>query len=609
MKKLLLGLLCLMMSLTGCSSDEVTYDPKNYVDYVTTEYSTLNYLTSWSAATFRVTANCIDGLMEYDKYGQIVPALAKEVIYNEDYSVWTFKLREGVMWYTSEKEEYAEVTADDFVYAAQYVLDPINTSYNINSYKGVIEGATEYYDALSKGQEADFSKVGVKALDKYTVEYTMANGKGTPYFDSASTYPAYNPINRQFAESLNKNDLGASTFGVDKDHILYCGPYILTECTLEQEKLFERNENYWDLEKATFETVKVLFFKDAEAVYEGFKRGLVSYTPLLSTTAVKLYNEQDPHLIQLDLLPTCRVLALNNQNMYSEDANKAMENLNFRKSLFYGIDRTMYNEVDNPLNPEISEGHSFSGTDFVYTSNGTDYTQLGGLAKYHEGTNYDMDLALDYKQKAMNELQAQGVNFPIHLIYQHAAGNETEANKARMLQEAIEALGTDYVKVEIKEYTNSGEMRTSGEYAIAIASWTPDWGDPVNNLTCLTSYSGTVNSYTDITTSGSSHWLYPEYDSLVAAADQITNKDDRYLAMANAEAWMLDNAYIIPLTQMGGTYQLTSVNNYSKVHTGVGVDQLKWKGIEATDHMITAEENAAYKAAWETERAKVLAGQ
>ena len=118
-----------------------------------------------------------------------------------------------------------------------------------------------------------------------------------------------------------------------------------------------------------------------------------------------------------------------------------------------------------------------------------------------------------------------------------------------------------------------------------------------------------MNSYTDITTSGSSHWLYPEYDSLVAAADQITNKDDRYLAMANAEAWMLDNAYIIPLTQMGGTYQLTSVNNYSKVHTGVGVDQLKWKGIEATDHMITAEENAAYKAAWETERAKVLAGQ
>lgn len=596
-----------MMTLTGCSSDEVTYDPNNYVDYITTEYSTLNYLTSWSAATFRITANCIDGLMEYDKYGQIVGALAEEVTHNEDYSVWTFKLREGVYWYTSEKEEYAEVTSDDFVYAAEYILDPINGSYNVNSYKGVIEGATEYYDALNNGQTADFSTVGVKALDKYTVEYTMADGKGTPYFDSAVTYPAYNPVNREFVSTLSLNDLGAPNFGVDKDSILYCGPYILTECTLEQEKLFERNENYWDIDSVTFETVKVLYFKDQESIYEAFNRGLVSHTPLLSTTAVKLSNEESPYLIQTDLQPSCRVLSLNNQNMYSEDANTAMENLNFRKSLFYGIDRTLYNEVENPINPEISEGHGFSGTDFVYTSDGTDYTQLGGLAKYHDGTNYDMDLALEYKEKAIEELTAQGVTFPITLIYQHQSGNETEANKATMLKEAIEALGTEYVTVEIKEYTNSSEMRASGEYAIAISGWTPDWGDPVNNLTCLKSYSGTVNSYENITVSGSSHWLYEEYDAMVEAADLITDKDERYLAMANAEAWLLDNAYIIPLYQSGGTFELTTINNYSKVHTGVGVDQFKWKGIEATDHIVTTEENQAYKEAWETERAKVLA--
>jgi len=613
MKKLLLGLLAMLMTLTGCSSKttefDAEYDPKNYVDYITTEYSTLNYLTSWSAATFRISANVIDGLTEYNKYGQIVGALAKEVRHNDNYSVWTFKLREGVKWYTSSKEEYAEVTADDFVYAAEYILNPINGSYNVNSYKGVIEGATEYYEALSKGQTADFSTVGVKALDKYTVEYTMADGKGTPYFDSAATYPAYNPVNRQFVESLTKNDLGAPNFGIDKDHLLYCGPYILTECTLEQEKLFEKNENYWDVDNATFDTVKVLYFKDQEAVYEGFKRGLVSYTPLLSSTAVKLNNEKSPYLIQLDLQPTCGVILLNNQNMYSEDANTAMENINFRKSLFYGIDRTMYNEVSNPINPESIEGHGFSGTDFVYISNGTDYTQLGELAKYHDGTNYDLDLALDYKEKAMTELTTAGVTFPIKIIHQHAAGNETAANQARMLKEAIEALGTDYVEVEIEEYTNSSEMRSSGEYAIALGGWTPDWGDPVNNLTSLKSYSGTMNSYENITVSGASHWLYEEYDAMVDAADLITDKDTRYLAMAKAEAWLLDNAYVIPLYQNGGTYQLTTVNNYSKVHTGVGIDQFKWKGIEAYDHVITAEENATFKATWEAERAKALASK
>lgn len=613
MKKLLLGLMAVLVMLTGCSSNktefDAEYDPKNYVDYVTTEYSTLNYLTSWSAATFRISANVIDGLTEYNKYGQIVGALAKEVTHNEDYSVWTFKLREGVKWYTSDKEEYAEVTAEDFVYAAEYILNPINGSYNVNSYKGVIEGATEYYDALNNGEEADFSTVGVKALDKYTVEYTMADGKGTPYFDSATTYPAYNPVNRAYVESLSKNDLGAPNFGIDKDHLLYCGPYILTECTLEQEKLFEKNENYWDKENVTFDTVKVLYFKDQEAVYEGFKRGLVSYTPLLSSTAVKLNNQNDEHLIQLDLLPTCGVLLLNNQNMYSEDANKAMSNLNFRKSLFYGIDRTLYNEVSNPINPESIEGHAFSGTDFVYTSNGTDYTQLGELAKYHDGTNYDMGLALVYKEKAMDELTKEGVTFPVNLIYQHQAGNETAANQSRMIQEAIQALGEEYVTVEIKEYTNSSEMRSSGEYAFGIGAWTPDWGDPVNNLASLKTNSGTMNAYENITTSGMSHWSYPEFDAMIEAADLITDKDERYLAMANAEAWLLDNAYIIPLYQNGGTYQLTTINNYSKVHTGVGIDQFKWKGIEAYDHVITVKENEAFKAEWEEARAKVLSGQ
>ena len=116
-----------------------------------------------------------------------------------------------------------------------------------------------------------------------------------------------------------------------------------------------------------------------------------------------------------------------------------------------------------------------------------------------------------------------------------------------------------------------------------------------------------MNDCENITTSGSSHWLYEEYDAMVEAADLIVEKDERYLAMANAEAWLLDNAYIIPIYQNGGTFQLTTINNYSKVHTGVGIDLFKWKGIEAYDHVITAQENEVFKQEWEAERSEVLA--
>lgn len=613
MKKMTGILLAAMMMLSACSKNEempTGFDTKTYTDYIVTgqEYSTLNYLNSWSAADFRITANLVDGLLEYDQYGILGPSLADNWGHNDDYSVWTFHIREGVNWYTSDKKVYAEVTADDFVYAAEFILNPINASGNVNSYLGVIEGADAYFAAKENGEEADFNMVGVKALDKYTVQYTMANGKGTPYFDSAVTYAAYEPANRQYVESLDKTDSGTSKFGIDKDHILYNGAYILEDCVLENEKTFVKNEGYWDKEKVTIDTVRVLYYKDQESVYEAFMRKETSYAPLLSSQAKKLYDKGSQYLIQTDLSAGNRVISLNDQTLYSENVNKAMDNLNFRKSLFYGLDRDMYNEVSNPINPSSIETYSFSGKDFVYTSEGVDYSQLGNL-KAWQSPQYDLIKAQEYKDKAMEELSKEGVTFPLELIYPYRAGNETEANRARMIQESLQVLGSDYITVTLKEYQVWADVRKAGDYALTVGGWSPDWADPVNNLTCLKTNSGTVNYYEDPLMAGSSHWNYPEYDAMIDAADLITDKDARYEAFANAEAWLLENAYIIPLYQNGGTYQLTTVNNYSKIHTGVGLDQFKWKGMILLDHVLTTEENEKLKEEWQTAREKALKEQ
>jgi len=611
MKKSVGLMLGAVLALSACSSDTtMTYDPKNYVDYIVSgqEYSTLNYLNSYSAADLRVTSNLVDGLMETDIYGRLVGSLADKWEHNEDYSVWTFHVREGMKWYTSAKEEYAEVTADDFVYAAEFILDPINASGNANSYLGVIEGASEYYEKKTNGENVDFSMVGVKALDKYTVQYTMAGGKGVPYFDSATCYCAFYPANREYVESQEKTDAGTSKFGIDKDHILYNGAFILDQCTLEQEKTFVKNEGYWDKDHVTFDTVKVLFYKDQESVYEAFKRGETSYSPLMSSQAKKLYEEGNENLVQKDLTSWNKVVFLNNKTEYSEDTNKALSNLNFRKSLFYGIDRDMYNEVANPINPKSIEGFSYTASDFVYTSDGTDYTQLGKLKDW-QTPQFDMSKAEAYKAKAIEELEAEGVTFPVKLVYQSKAGNETEANRAAMLKEAVEALGSDYVEVELKEYQTWADVRNSGDYAFQVGGWGPDWADPVNLMISIKTNAGTMNSYENHLNYGISHWNYPEFDAMVEEADKITDKDERYLAFANVEAWLLENAYYIPLYQEGGTYEMTTVNNYTKMHTGVGLDQFKWKGIVAYDHVITTEENEAFKKEWQAAREEAMKSQ
>ena len=165
-------LMASMLVTTGCSNQEASYDPTVFNDYAisSSDYSTLNYLYSFSAADFQITANLVDGLVEQDNYGNIVPSLATSWEHNEDYTVWTFHLREGVQWLTSDREVYGEVTADDFVYSAEFILDPAETSNNLQSYTTMIEGAQEYYDAMTEwrdggsvGEQPSFEGVGVKA--------------------------------------------------------------------------------------------------------------------------------------------------------------------------------------------------------------------------------------------------------------------------------------------------------------------------------------------------------------------------------------------------------------------------------------------------------------
>ena len=147
MKKSLSILLAIGLFLTGCTSKEVTYDPKNFNDYflIGRDYQTLNQLTSMSAADLKIIANIADGMTETDSYGNKIGALAESWEHNDDFTVWTFKLKEAT-WSNQQGEVIAPVTAQDFVYAASYVLDPEMASSNAE-YLFLFEGAKDYYEA------------------------------------------------------------------------------------------------------------------------------------------------------------------------------------------------------------------------------------------------------------------------------------------------------------------------------------------------------------------------------------------------------------------------------------------------------------------------------
>ena len=151
--------------LAACSSTASNTKVYSYV--YSNDPDSLDYVVANRATTSDVTGNLIDGLLENDKYGNLIPSLAEDWTVSKDGLTYTYKLRKDAKWYTSDGEEYAEVKAQDFVTGLKHAADGKSEALYLvqNSIKGL--------DAYIKGETKDFSTVGVKALDDYTVQYTL----------------------------------------------------------------------------------------------------------------------------------------------------------------------------------------------------------------------------------------------------------------------------------------------------------------------------------------------------------------------------------------------------------------------------------------------------
>jgi len=219
MKKKWFLLVCLVALLCAACSDGASDDKKSeYRVVYSGEIKTLNYLKTSETNEFAVAANLVDGLIEYDKYGVVQPGIAQEWSSNEDATVWTFKLRDDVKWVTHEGKEYADVVAQDFVDGLQYVLDAKNESSTVWSATVVKNG-----EAFYNGELTDFSKVGIKALDKKTVEYTLE--APTPYFLSMLNYVCFFPVNGKFLTETGEK------FGTTRENFLYNGAFFVSTFT------------------------------------------------------------------------------------------------------------------------------------------------------------------------------------------------------------------------------------------------------------------------------------------------------------------------------------------------------------------------------------------
>ena len=593
---------------------------------LTRELETFNILYSQRQEDSENLTNLIDGLLEATPEGTLEPGIAEEWGSEDSGKTWTFKLREGVKWVDVNGNEKADCTAHDFASGMEWILNFYkNDSANTSMPLEMLEGANEYYEytktlseeealALTAEEGSPFSEmVGVDVPDDYTITYTCITEK--PYFDTLAVYQCLYPISPAMIDELGGPD---AVQAMNNENMWYNGPYTMTSYIQGNEKVFTKNPLYWDTECKLFNTVTTKMVESADVAFQNFQAGDLDYVDLtesaLTTIARDPNNEYYDYLVPA--VPSKHSYQFHfNYNKNNEDGTKdtnwntAIANEAFRKSWYYGLNLSEYWKRTNAIDPFACENNFYTMPGLVYTSDGTEYTELVREAmglKESDGVTparIDADLAQQCKEQAIEELTALGVTFPVEVDYHISASSQTALDSANVLAQAFsDGLGDDYVKLNICTYISSvnTEVIAPHLHSFVLNGWGADYGDPQNYLAqeCYgmdnADYSANYSYINEITETDEKNKdliaAYQEYTAMVEAADAITEDlDERYQAYAEAEAYLLEHVLVLPCNYSVG-WCLSKVDNDSKMYAMYGSQNEKMKNWETKSEGYTSEE-------------------
>ena len=593
---------------------------------ITRELETFNILYSQRAEDGENLTNLVDGLLEVDTDGKLVPGIAEEWGTEDGGLTWTFKIRQGVKWVDVNGNEKAECTAKDFAAGLEWVMNfHKNNSSNTSMPLEMIKGAKEYYEytktlseeeafALNAEEGSKFREmVGLETPDDYTVVYHCITQK--PYFDTLATYNSLYPISSAMVEELGGP---AGVKSMNNENMWYNGAYTMTSYIHNNEKIFTKNPLYWDTECKRFDTVTIKMVESNDISFQLYQNGEIDYVDLseahINTIAKDLSNKYYDYMVPA--VPSKYSYQFHfNYNKKKEDGtpdknwNTAIANEAFRKSWYYGLNLSDYWKRTNAIDPMVCENNFYTMKGLVYTTDGTEYTELVkkelGLGETNGNTPARVDPAKaeEYKKQAIEELTALGVTFPVEVDYYISASNQVALDSANVMAQAFsDGLGDDYVKFNIKTYvsSNRNEVVQPHLHSFVTNGWGADYGDPQNylgqevygndNAYYSANYSY-INEITEETPENKALLdTYKEYTKMVEAADAIVDDmDARYAAYAKAEAYLLDHALVIPQNYSVG-WVLSKVDNDSKAFAMYGCANDKMKNWDTKADGYTSEE-------------------
>ena len=602
------------------------------------ELESWNMLYSQRAEDANVVTNLWDGLLSFDCYGKVVPAIASSWEHNEDATVWTFHLRDDVDWVDCNGEVKAHLTSKDFLVGFEWVMNAIkNEANNTSMPNDTIVGAYEYYELTKEAGDAAADMtyedmlaagVGIEAPDDYTLVFTCPSA--CPYFDTVAAYNSFYPVAPALIE-----ELGVDGFrSCDNTTMWYNGPYVVEEYIQGNTKSYIPNPNYYDAANVSrFERFTVTMISDGSISLQLYQNRELDEVDLgessITTIQSDPSNEYNQQLCEkrAKKFSYCFIFNYDKKNTDGtpdENWNKAIANKAFRQCFSKGMVLNKFFARYNPINPLKCENDFFTMKGLCYTSDGTDYTNLVAKEMGLDGEAYDGKTMkrlranngdiTELKKQAMEELSAIGVTFPVHCSYYILAGSTSALDHATVLKQCFtDSFGDDFIVLDVNTFVSSTmkEVVAPKLQSFTHMGWGADFGDPVNFLTQIiihddnAYYSCNMTNIAGIVNNGPASYqtelvaAYEKFTDLVnEGRDIVDDTDARYAAFAKAEAYFLDENLIFP-TVYDITWCLTHVNEYSKINAMYGPCNYKAVNWETSEEAYTTEQYDEFAAAYD----------
>ncbi|MEA5039488.1 MAG: ABC transporter substrate-binding protein [Clostridiaceae bacterium] len=651
MKKALALLLCMLMLtalFSGCTNDK-TSTPSNedttgekaqtgpdgrtvadeqiVYSLYSSEVTTFNYLYTTSENDEFCGANGTMTLYSSDCYGVLRPDAATSYEVSDDGLTYTFHIREGQKWYDYQGNEKADVTANDWVSAIRYVCDAANDS-SATYFAFTIKNAQAYYDQTSAilngtapATNLTPEDIGISATDNYTLVIELQNA--CPYFLSSVESNCYYPVSQACLDEFG------DTFATDNTKMWFCGSYILSDFAPQETRIYTKNENYWNAENVFITELNQKYNAEASALATTmYLNGELTSTDINSDLLDEWMN--DPQKSQMVSTTRQRtnysyfwgfnfepqVTDTDHNDEINAKWSIAVNSEAFRQSIFHGLDRVRALSVEYPYTAKDMVINTYVPKNFV-SYNGKDYTSYGDLGAITETDNFDSQAALQYKEAAIAELtpllQTAGYSFPIEIVMQYNGGSDWGKECMVVKQQLEDLLGSDYITITILNFGSSGFLngtRRCGNYCMQKLNQGADYMDPEtwyvsfkdgNNYNFLydTTEKFGVNTKTEETMN-----IFNSFDAMVQDAKKITTDiDARYAAFANAEAYYINHAIIIPYRCTGGTYESSLLNCFEAPYSSCGWSYLRYVGQKVYTTAMSQDMFDSQLAVWQQEKA------